>query len=785
MKKHHTTVVLLILFFTGLIVLWWADWAGVKTPDELRRMSDRALPELIDLKPPDLRRLEIVRAKEKDRLVFARTDPGRWQMLEPVDAAADFSLVETLARNLQNLRKLPDPGLVDGPASAYGLDAPAATIRVFGADVKAPLATLEVGKAIDQLLYVRVPGAPGIEVVDARTLNMLDRPVSAWRDRSLVSIPSFLVESLQVTGPGRDLEARRVEGKKWLLERPVPALAAEEKVEGVVAELTSLKVVPGDQAFVADNVKDGAPYGLDAPAMTIALRDDARQIKPQTQTLLVGKPIPNQPDRFYARRGDQDDVVAIELKEKDLRELGTDPNAFRNQKVTDLDPARANFIRLEASGVEFELAKSPAGWQLLKPARMKADTPGVQAFLSELGGLQTFEFLDPLKVVEPRLEPPNFTIKVWQPGPDETATIEPGSGPKGEPKLNLRIGRYDPLRKIVYARVEGDRAILNVPETLVKVLPKNTLAFRDRTMLALSPGQLQRLTVVRRGTTYELVAPGASTAGPPTHWQLKRPVEAKADDEAATKMALILANLHAVELVSEQLGDVKAFGLHAPALTISWTTNAESGPGADKAKASSGTLRIGGKPPNTTDQVYANIEGSPIVFTLSAANVEPFESEFHDRRVLAFPPDKVKRLVLRWPGRALGFTREPRPAAPAQWAAGPDADIAGFDMNKLNALNSSLAGLRTPAFAQYEGPFPPSFGLDHPQLTIQVVLEGTGPVTSELRIGNALDKENFLATTSPGQAGPVFLLNNPAWTELVQTPKPPLEIPEDVFAPEK
>ena len=29
--NHRTTVVLLILFFTGLIVLWWADYAGVPT----------------------------------------------------------------------------------------------------------------------------------------------------------------------------------------------------------------------------------------------------------------------------------------------------------------------------------------------------------------------------------------------------------------------------------------------------------------------------------------------------------------------------------------------------------------------------------------------------------------------------------------------------------------------------------------------------------------------------------------------------------------------------------
>jgi hypothetical protein len=777
MKKHHTTIVLLILFFTGLIVLWWADYAEIPTPQELREREGRVLPELAKIPPTEIRRLEIDRAKEKDRLVFERRDRGNWQMIEPVEVAADRSMVETLARNLTDLHKSPDAGPIEGSDSKYGLAPPDATVRVFVAQTKAPLATLEVGLTKGNLRYVREVGAPGIEVVDARRLNMLDRPAPQWRERSLFTLPTFRVGSLVVKGPGRDLKVERVEGK-WTLLRPVRTLAREEKIEGVVAGLAALKVADDTKGFVADNVKDGAPYGLDTPTMTIELGPVTTLETPQT--LLVGQPIPDHADQYYARRGDQDDVVAIELRDKDLRDLGTDPNALRSQKVADFDPGRAHFVRLEASEIAIELVKSSSGWQLVKPVRANADAPSVQSLLTRLDELQASAFLDPSQVADPQLDTPHLRLKVWQPGSGEKSTLEPGTEPKGEPRVNLRLGRSDPLRKVIFARVEGDRTVLALPETFRTVLPKNALAYRDRTMLSLSPSQLQRLTVRRGGTTYEVSAPGTAS-GSPTHWRLRAPVEANADDEAATKMVLILANLHAEELVSDQLGDGKAYGLDAPALTVTWTTSGATSPGADTAKPSTGTLRIGAQPPKA-QSFSANLVGSPIVFTLSASAVAPFEAEFHDRGVLTFPADQVERLVLRWPDRTFSFTRPARPTGPAQWLPESGIDLSGFDLNKLNALVTSLSRLVTPQFVQYDGPFPSSSGLDHPQLTIEVVLGGQQG-TRALRLGNFRAHDQLDATTATGSSGPVFVLTGPAWTELVKSPRPSHDFPDDVFAP--
>src|SRR3954468_18895685 len=156
MKKHHATIVLAVIFLTGLIVLWWAPPTGVD-PDA----SGAILPALSTIPVADIRRLEVVRPspekgekegkgeKEKGqgpatRIVVERRDQGTWQILEPFDAAADPTLVETMARNLKDMGKSPDAGTIHDDPATFGLARPSATIRVFGSDSKTPLATLEV-----------------------------------------------------------------------------------------------------------------------------------------------------------------------------------------------------------------------------------------------------------------------------------------------------------------------------------------------------------------------------------------------------------------------------------------------------------------------------------------------------------------------------------------------------------------------------------------------------------------------------------------------------------------
>ncbi len=163
MKRHHATIGLAIVFFTGLIVLWWADPTGI---DPKSGDTDVVLPTLAKTAPGAIRRLEIERPKagaksSVDRIVLERRDNGLWQMLAPLNAAADPSMSETLVRNLIALRRSTDAGTIHDPPGKFGLAPPESIVRVYGADLKVPMAVLEVGKSNRDSLYVRPEGGLG------------------------------------------------------------------------------------------------------------------------------------------------------------------------------------------------------------------------------------------------------------------------------------------------------------------------------------------------------------------------------------------------------------------------------------------------------------------------------------------------------------------------------------------------------------------------------------------------------------------------------------------------
>ncbi len=183
-------------------------------------------------------------------------------------------------------------------------------------------------------------------MVEPKLLNMVGLPPIDWRDKELFHLPSFRVASISARGPNREFQADRSEGH-WRIVRPFAAVGDDDKVEGTVAELTSLRVAKGKDGFVADDVaessQDAARFGLFPPELSIVLTPVQGAGKPQT--LHVGAVVPDQPDLSYARLEGQNDVVMIDVK--NFRDLGKDVNAWRSQQVAYLNPGRVNFVKLE------------------------------------------------------------------------------------------------------------------------------------------------------------------------------------------------------------------------------------------------------------------------------------------------------------------------------------------------------------------------------------------------------------------------------------------------------
>lgn len=132
MKNNRSTLILAGLFFAMLVAFWGLECAGVLTDSERRLRETRILPALIEVPEASVQRLEIERGK--DRLVFERRgqEIGRWNMVEPIEVAAEPTRLETLVPNLKEMRKSQDSGSVAGSPDSFGLAPPVATVKLWG-----------------------------------------------------------------------------------------------------------------------------------------------------------------------------------------------------------------------------------------------------------------------------------------------------------------------------------------------------------------------------------------------------------------------------------------------------------------------------------------------------------------------------------------------------------------------------------------------------------------------------------------------------------------------------
>ncbi|MFI5454701.1 MAG: DUF4340 domain-containing protein [Isosphaerales bacterium] len=767
MNTYRKTYVLIGIFFVGLLALLGLEYTGVRTDRERRLSESRILPELVDTPEASIRKLVIERGKE--RLVFERrgSSIGRWQMIEPVGAAAEPSRLETLVRNLKQLRQSPDSGRITGPAASFGLDPPAATVRLWDdrtggpAQTDPPIATLAFGKVARGVRFVRPEGTGAIEVADAKLLNAVDLPASDWREPVVMGVPTFQVAAVTIKRPGHLIRAERGRRGRWRLSAPVPVPADSNKIESLIAALSSLRVVDGPKGYVADNVQDFTPFGLSPPVATVELTTIRGSEQPLV--LHVGKPVPGRADRVYVRQGDQDDVVIVDAKA--VAEVPQTAVALRSQKVADIDPGAVTAIQFQTKDRAFALKKGSTDWELTAPRQEKADAMLVQSFLRRIESLETSEFLEPTKVRRPELAPPAMTIKIWQSSPAETGS----SSEAAKPVLDLRIGRHDAVAKTLLAQLETDDVVLALPDNLLEVLPRNDLAFRDHTILTLNPADIRKLIVIRAGRTDELVP---SEAGEPNRWRMKKPIAAPADTRSVTQAISVLANLRADDFITDAREPAKRFGLDQPLLEIAWESDRPY------------HLKVGAQVPRTA-AYYATVENQPYVFTLRAETLKPFEAEFHDHVVMSFPLAKAERILLHWgwPKRTVAIRhRTPSAKGQPEWVDEPGTDARGIDLSSASALAQALSHLETIRFAQYGGDIPPLTGLTRPRLVVEVSL-GTDLPRRVLRIGDPIENGLVFAAEGSGRSGPVFLLPGMSWNALIQSGERFEPLPDKVFAP--
>jgi hypothetical protein len=676
--------------------------------------------------------VEIVRPDAPAESYTLVKSDGNWQLTRPFSAPAPNTSVQPLLTAVGNLTAVRYHALTAAAnAAEFGFDKPFFTLKLAHVDTK-PLAIFEA-PVVSALVvgaptpdgagrYARLdsPNAPVFVVPGTFAASALTPPLELL-DRALLTLDPARIAKLHVASekPEEDFTVAKGSTGKWAVEGISFAVDPER-----ISRLTAAAAQPPIARLAAygDAVK-WADFGLDKPAtvLTITLAGD----KPETHTIAFGKTDPLG-GRFV--RIDSGKAVAL-LPTSAAAALARKKFEYADRTLLTFDPTTLTGIVRKQGKDELEVAPAAGlGWDIVKPAKQKADQQFVDELAEALGRLRAERVAAYGKkervFKDYGLEPPAASISV---------TV----GDKAEPRV-LRIGNH--VNSVAregdrYAAVDSANAEVIVgvlPAALVNKLLAPAVAFRDHTLARFVDADRATLERGDRRITFAKVG---------VTWKVTEPVAAPAESSELETLVADLGKLRAETWVAEKSGaNLKSFGLDKPA--AKWTlTN------GDQTVL---ILLLGNR---TADgRVHVATDKGELIGLLDAAMSGRVLAEYRQRKPWELDAAQATEITITSSGGK--FTLEktgPTWTDPAK----PDASI---DSAKVNELLGALASLTVESYASDKDADLRLFGLDKPATTLTITSGGTRRV---VEIGGAVggaDGKQRYARVADKDRSDVFVL---------------------------
>lgn len=644
----------------------------------------------------DIAALRIQRGEQDYRL---RKDGPTWRIEGPFEAAALPSLVNTMTAELANLRAERYVAHAAQDLAAYGLEKPALRVELQekekpAADKKesAPARprVLLVGKPVEkepQARYARLGDSEAIFVLAGKVVSAVDHAALDLLDRKLLSLDTRTLDRIHSTGAAGPLTLQR-QGDAWrVVESPASPFPADpEAVARVLAVWANLQA----QRYVAYGPRaDLAAHGLDRPAATVTVSlqpppIDGKPAKPAEHTVALGKPVDGEAGARYARVDGGPGIVV--LAPGVATELTATYLDFVNRTLFALDPAAIVGLQRQQGNDVLELARQGETWQLVKPTTARADGPTLDRLVEQLARLRALRVAAyPLKDAK----------ALGLDAPAAVLTLRLTGAEKGE--HTLKIGKVaDEASGDRFAQANDSPVAAVLPGALARQLLAPAVQFRDRTLARFADADR---ILLERGPRKVVFAKIDGT------WKMTEPIAAEAEQADLEDFLNALARLRADELVADKPADLKPYGLDKPEAT--WRLLA-----GDREVL---RLQVGNRDKPAGGRAYARLANSDLVFLLDPKLSERALGEFRTRSVWpALDASQVERITLQEGSRAVELEKSEN-----AWKVVGKPDLA-VNAEAVRELLDALAGLRAARYVEDRGAALKLYGLEPPQLVVEV-----------------------------------------------------------------
>jgi hypothetical protein len=717
--------------------------------DALDQDSLALLPlQLWQKTPEDIKEIRV--AKGADRYSLTR-DGENWRVTGPFDAKAVPETVRPMADELANVRCERYEAHKAKDLATYGLDKPYLRVTLLAEEkpkgkdqAKKNDATkarkeeaLLIGKPADNEgkgRFAKLGEGEAIFVVPQKVVSALDHAALDLLDRSLLALDSATIDSIHSTGPGGKLTLQR-KGDIWqVLDSPAATFPADSEAMGEVLGIWSnLRA----ERFAAYGTKlDLTAYGLDKPFVTatIALKPKSgsdKTSKPVQHTLLLGKQVNGAAGGRFARLDDGPGIVV--LTPAAVRDLTRTYLDYVNRSLLKLDGANVTGLRRHMGKENLELVKRDQSWHLIKPVELQADGPTLDGLIGQLATLRAKSVAAyPVKDLKAfGLDNPFATVTLLSAG------AKPAEAGEHLIKIGKTVENAQPGGDR-FAVVDKSTAVVVLPGSLLETLTATPLHLRDRNLAQFAEADRAMLEHGPRKVTF------AKLDGT---WKMVEPLEADAEQSDLDDLVKAVAHLRADELVAEKPADLKTYGLDRP--VARWRFQSGGKEVLDLIIGESAKPAQKEKKPES--RRYAKLANGELVFLLSPELTGKVLGEYRSRNLWS-SLDAVQIEKLRYDYLRNPFVLE---------KVDNDWRIAGQGTSKVKSetmreVLDALAGLRAERFVTDKTTDFKLYGLEPPQLTLQIQTSSGKRV---LEIGRPEgESKRYYARLPSGDRSAVFVI---------------------------
>lgn len=348
--KFRTTLALLALGLAAALFFFL-----VERPRQAK-VDDEAAGEgnLTGVEPDEVETLIIERT---GLTIAARREGERWRITAPVEDSADDAALNTLVRSICDAsvdRRIETNG---GGLAEFGLDPPAAAVRLAGSAGRL-LLELRIGghNVTKSHCYVTLGSSATVLLVPAAVRRYAVRPLLEYRNRRIADIDIEEVIGVGISSPARSMTWRfDLPGRAWFtVERGDTIPGDSTAVVAVVRELRGLRAI--------DIADDGAAKKDDylSPTSGSVVLERTPGSEPLTLRFAAARGGACYVERSNDSRISLVDAAVLAIFERSVNDL-------RNRRLLRYSEENLSRISLETAERAITLVRSGTRWTYTNP----------------------------------------------------------------------------------------------------------------------------------------------------------------------------------------------------------------------------------------------------------------------------------------------------------------------------------------------------------------------------------------------------------------------------------